>query len=132
MPADPFLPLLADLVLALHAAVIAFIVGGLALVMAGNLAGWNWVNAFWFRVAHVGAIGFVVVETWLGQDCPLTTIEMRLRAGAGEEGYAGGFIAHWLRQTIYFEAPPWAFTLAYTVFGVLVAAAWRWFPPRRR
>ncbi|MDI1274510.1 DUF2784 domain-containing protein [Polaromonas sp.] len=120
---------LADIVLALHVAVVAFVVGGLLLVLAGNLWGWRWVNALWFRLAHVGAIVFVVVQTWLGMLCPLTTLELWLRAQAGVAGYGGGFIEHWLQRVLYYEAPWWVFAVAYSLFGLLVVAAWVRFPP---
>jgi len=43
--------LLANAVLVLHVAVVLFVVGGLVLVVAGNLLlGWAWVNALWFRL----------------------------------------------------------------------------------
>ena len=48
--------LLADLVLALHVAIVAFVIGGPVAVIAGNLFRWRWVNALWFRLAHLGAI----------------------------------------------------------------------------
>ena len=124
-------PLLADLVLALHAAVVAFVVGGLALVVVGNLRQWRWVNGLGFRVAHGAAIAFVVAEAWLGITCPLTTLESWLRARAGAAHYADSFIGHWLASLLFYEAPAWVFALAYSVFGALVAAAWWWFPPRR-
>jgi hypothetical protein len=58
--------LLADAVLLLHFAVIVFVVCGLAAVLVGNAAGWRWVNDWWFRLAHLLAIGVVVVQSWLG------------------------------------------------------------------
>jgi Protein of Unknown function (DUF2784) len=124
--------LLAGAVLALHVAVVAFVVGGLVLVIAGNLRKWRWVNTLWFRLTHLGAILFVVAETWLSIACPLSTLEMWLRAKAGGTGYDGGFIEHWLQRVLYYDAPPWAFTLAYSVFGCLVIAAWMRFPPLRQ
>jgi hypothetical protein len=124
--------LLADVVLVLHFAIVLFIVGGLVLVIVGNLRGWGWVNARWFRFAHVAAIGFVVLQAWLGRVCPLTTLESSLRARAGGSGYGGSFTEHWVQQVLYYEAPPWVFTLVYTGFGVLVAAAWWRFPPTSR
>jgi Protein of Unknown function (DUF2784) len=77
------LRVLADAVLLLHVAVVLFVVGGLLLVVFGNLRGWAWVNARWLRLAHLAAIGVIVAETWLGLVCPLTTLEMWLRAQAG-------------------------------------------------
>ena len=49
---DPTLLLvLADLVLFLHVAIVVFIVGALALIIAGGLCGWRWVRNPWFRIA---------------------------------------------------------------------------------
>ena len=127
---DPTLLLvLADLVLFLHVAIVVFIVGGLALIIAGGLCGWRWVRNPWFRIAHLVAIGVVAAQAWLGMLCPLTTLEMALRASAGEAVYTGGFIAHWVGALIYYHAPMWVFATAYTVFGLLVAAAWWIFRP---
>ena len=123
---------LADAVLVLHFGIVAFIVGGLAIVVLGNRLGWRWVNDWWFRLVHLGAIVFVVAQTWLGQLCPLTILESWLRAQAGESGYGTSFIEHWIQSLIFYDAPFWVFTVAYTAFGLLVAAAWWYFPPRRR
>lgn len=124
--------LLADLTLALHVAIAAFVVVGLILIVIGNLRGWGWVNRLWFRLAHLAAIAFVVAESWLGVVCPLTTFEMWLRVRAGEPAYAGGFIEHWLQYLLYYNAPAWVFTLGYSLFGLAVLATWWLFPPARR
>jgi len=122
--------LLADAVLVLHVAIVVFVVGGLVVIVAGNLAGWRWINALWFRVAHLAAIAIVAAEAWFGAVCPLTTLEMWLRARARATTYSGSFIEHWLQRLLYYDAPPWVFTLAYSLFALAVAAAWWWFPPR--
>ena len=124
--------LLADLVLTVHFGIVAFVVGGLVLVVVGNLRGWRFVNGWWFRLAHVAAIAVVVAQAWLGVACPLTTLESALRENAGEAGYETSFIEHWLTAILFYEAPPWVFTAAYTRFGLVVAAAWWRYPPRRR
>jgi hypothetical protein len=122
---------LADMVLSLHAAVVMFIVGGLALIFAGNRVGWRWVNGWWFRLAHLVAIGMVVGQAWLGLDCPLTTLEVWLR-GSGEMGsHADGFVAYWLGKLLYYRLPAWVFVLAYSCFGALVMLAWWRYPPVR-
>ena len=123
--------MLANLVLVLHALVVLFVVGGLVLVLAGNAMGWGWVNRWWFRVAHLGAIAYVVGQAWLGVTCPLTTLESWLREQANAPAYGGGFIEHWVGRLLFYEAPAWVFTLVYTSFGLLVAATWWRYPPRR-
>jgi hypothetical protein len=123
---------LADGVLTLHVAIVAFVIGGLLLVVVGNLFKWQWVNHVWFRIAHLVAIAIVVAESWLDITCPLTTLEMWLREKAGAASYRGSFIEYWLQRLLYYDAPPWVFILAYTLFGLLVLASWWYFPPRRR
>ena len=122
---------LADAVLVLHFGVVLFVVGGLACIVAGNLRSWRWVNRWWFRAAHLGAIGFVVVQAWLGQTCPLTTLESWLRRQAGGTGYTQSFVEHWVQRALYYDAPAWMFGLAYSLFGLVVAWAWWRFPPSR-
>ncbi|MDC0662731.1 DUF2784 domain-containing protein [Marinobacter sp. SS21] len=126
---------LADGVLFLHVAVVAFVVLGLVSILIGGVRGWRWVRNRWFRFGHLGAILVVVAQAWLGVICPLTTLEMWLREQAGGDGvYAGSFIEHWLQALLYYEAPAWVFVLVYTVFAGVVGLAWWHFPPwgRRR
>jgi polyferredoxin len=122
-------PLLADVVLALHVATVAFVVGGFVLIVAGNLRGWRWVNAPAFRLAHLAAIAVVVAEAWLGIVCPLTALEMWLREKGHGATYGGSFVGHWLGRLLYYEAPAWVFTTVYSLFGLAVAASWWFFPP---
>ncbi len=124
--------LLADAVLTLHAAIVVFVVGGLALVVAGNLRGWRFVNDWWFRLAHLAAIAVVVAQAWLGVACPLTTLESWLRVRAGQAAYEASFVEYWLQRVLYYDASPWVFTAGYTLFGLAVLASWWRFPPRRR
>ena len=124
----PYL-LLADIVLALHVGVVVFVVAGLVVIIVGNLRRWRRVNRLGFRLAHLGAIGVVVAESWLGVTCPLTTLEMWLRARARAQSYRGGFIEHWLQRVLYYDAPAWMFALGYSLFGLLVVATWWYFPP---
>jgi len=122
--------LLADAVLTLHVAIVVFVIAGLLLVIAGNIWNWRWVNDLWFRLVHLAAIGIVVAESWLDITCPLTTLEMWLRAKAGATTYQGSFIEYWLQRLLYYDAPPWVFVIAYSLFGLLVLASWWYFPPR--
>lgn len=129
---------LANAVLVLHVGVVLFVVGGLLLIVLGHWrrhrhpGAWRWVDAWWFRLAHLAAIGVVVAESWYGMVCPLTTLEawLRVRAGAPVDG-GSGFVEHWLQRLLYYDAPAWVFTLGYSLFALLVAWAWWRFPPRR-
>lgn len=56
--------------------------------------------------------------------CPLTEWESRSREAAGGNAYPGSFIQHWLDEILFYDFDPWVFTVAYTAFGILVAAAW--------
>lgn len=120
----------ADAVLVAHVLFVAFVVAGLALIYVGAVAGWRWVRVRAFRLAHLAAIGIVVAQAWLGVACPLTVLEMALRARAGTTPYAGSFIAHWLDAALYHSAPAWAFVAAYTAFGTAVVASWFAVRPR--
>ena len=83
--------LLADLTVIVHLAFVAFVVGGGALVLR------------WGRVAllHIPAAVWGVMIEYAGWICPLTPLENRLRALAGEEGYRGGFVEHYLLPALY-------------------------------
>jgi polyferredoxin len=122
----------ADVVLLLHFAVVVFLVGGLVFIIAGNMRGWQWVNASWFRLVHLAAIGIVAAESWLGITCPLTALEIWLRSKAGGAVYNVSFIGHWLQRLLFYNAPSWAFVLSYSLFGLLVLVTWWYFPPRSK
>ena len=123
---------LAGAVLVIHAAYVLFVVGGQALIVTGWIRGWEWTRCRVFRLLHLGAIGLVVLETWLGVDCPLTILENFLRSRAAANTYENSFIVHWLRQIIFYVAPEWIFTLIYTAFMVLVILTWLIYPPQRK
>ena len=122
--------LVADALLVTHVLFVAFVVGGLLLIVAGGIAGWGWVRNPWFRLAHLLGIAVVVVQSWFGVICPLTTWEMAFRARAEGVTYGGSFIAHWLGKVLYYQLPAWVFVVGYSVFGLLVLASWYWVRPR--
>lgn len=123
---------LADAVLVAHVGVVLFIVGGLVLILAGARLHWMWVRNIRFRVLHLAAIGYVVVTTWFGIECGLTTLEQSLRVRSGQASFEGDFIAHWLSRLLFYEAPPWAFIALYTAFGLLVLWTWVAVRPGRK
>ena len=124
--------LLADIILIFHVLFVAFVVVGLLAVYAGYFLNWRWVRNRVFRIVHLCAIGYVVIQAWLGVVCPLTTWEMALRAEAGAATYSGSFIQYWLHSVLHFELPPWVFVVVYTLFGSLVLASWLVVKPYRR
>lgn len=85
--------LLADAVLVLHGLFILFAVFGGLLV-------WRWPRLAWLHLPAAAWAGWVVSAGWI---CPLTPIENALRRSAGEAGYSGGFIEHYLLGLIYPE-----------------------------
>ena len=122
--------LLTDAVAVLHAAYIAFVTIGFALIAIGIAMRWEWVRAFWFRVAHLEAIALVCAESLMGAACPLTTFEGRLRAMSGETNQSHDFIGYWVDRLIDYDFPSWVFTVAYVVFGILVTIVFILAPPR--
>ena len=120
----------ADAVLLLHVLFVLFVVLGLLLIFTGRFLSWSWVRNPWFRVVHLAAVALVVLQSWLGIICPLTNWEMTLRARAGDAVYGGSFIAHWLGELLYYQAPPWVFAVSYSLFGLLVVLSWFRVPPR--
>ncbi|HQR47999.1 MAG TPA: DUF2784 domain-containing protein [Steroidobacteraceae bacterium] len=115
--------LLADLVLLLHAAFVLFVVLGALLVL-------RWPRVAW---AHVPAALWGACIEFAGWICPLTPLENHWRRLAGEEGYAGGFVEHYVFPVLY---PDGLTRNAQLVLGALVllinVAAYGWAIRRRR
>jgi len=83
--------LLADVVVLLHGAFILFVVGGVVFV------------ARWRRLlpAHLLCVAWGAWSEFTGTVCPLTPLENQFRQLAGNSGYQGGFIEHYLIPVIY-------------------------------
>ena len=128
---ERFYQILADAVLLLHTSFVVFVIVALLLTVIGGYRRWLWIRNGWFRVLHLVAIAVVVVQSWAGLLCPLTTLEMWLRGHAGEVQYDGSFIQYWLNRFLYYDAPAWVFAVLYTAFGLLVIIAWIRFPPQK-
>jgi hypothetical protein len=125
--------LLADAILLLHFAFVAFVVLGLIVIWIGYFCGWRFVRNFYFRVAHLVAMGFVLAEALLGFTCPLTTWEAKLRSLTGEDPYQGSFIQHWVSRLLFFNFPEWSFMIVYVAFfGLILLSYWVVQPERRR
>lgn len=83
--------LLADAVLIVHGLFVAFVVFG------GLLTLWRWRLAY----LHLPALAWGAMVIGMGWICPLTPLEVSLRQQAGQRGYAGGFIEHYVLAVIY-------------------------------
>jgi hypothetical protein len=130
-PAQRLYLVLADIVLVVHAAFVAFVVVGLALICLGWWRHWSFVRNFWFRVANLAAIGVVAAESLAGFVCPLTIWEDRLRLLAGGEPlYQESFIQHWLHRLIFFDLGESVFTIIYVAFFLTAALSLWLVPPR--
>ena len=82
---------LADGVVVVHLAFIIF-------VAVGSLLAWRWPALAW---AHLPALAWGAGSVAIGFPCPLTPLEKWLRGRAGGEGYAGGFVDHYVEDVIY-------------------------------
>jgi Protein of Unknown function (DUF2784) len=120
--------LLADIVLVIHFLFVLFVVAGLPLIWIGAALSWRWVRNPYFRLAHLGAIGFVAFEAVIGMVCPLTLWEDVLRSGGVGEV---GFIDRWVGRLLYYDLPPWVFTASYLAFALAVAITYYVIPPAR-
>jgi hypothetical protein len=126
------MPTLPDLLAAFHLALVAFVVLGEAAILAGGWRTWAWVRNRWFRLAHLAVIVVVALEAVFGVLCPLTRWEYDLRVASGEGGRPGTFVGRLIHAVLYYDFPPWVFTVLYVGFAALVLATLWLVPPRWR
>ena len=115
--------ILADLLVTLHLAFTAFVIFG------GFLA-WKWRRALFI---HLPALAWGLWVETSGEICPLTPLENHLRQLAGEAGYRGGFLDHYVVPILY---PPGLtrsdqWVLAALLLAINVAAYARLLRPYR-
>ena len=118
--------LLADAVLVVHAAFIAWVVGGGFFLARRPRLVWLHLPALVWGVWVIGS----------GSLCPLTPLEQQLRAAAGQGGYSGGFIEHYLTAAIYpaglTRAVQQALAIGVAIVNLVAyALAWRAWRQRR-
>jgi hypothetical protein len=100
---------LADLVLVVHFGFVVF-------ALLGALLALRWPGVL---LAHAPAALWAVAIELGGWICPLTPLENRLRNAGGAEGYAGGFIEHYLLPVVY---PPGLTREVQVVLGLALLA----------
>jgi hypothetical protein len=84
--------LLAWAVAVFHGAAVLF-------MLTGSLLALRWPRVLW---AHLAVSLFILVTYVSGADCPVTNLELWLRARAGAPGYSGGFIGHYITDPLGF------------------------------
>nr|WP_256833765.1 DUF2784 domain-containing protein [Pseudomonas oleovorans] len=72
--------------------------GFILFVLLGGLLLLRWPRLIWL---HIPAVAWGIVVECLHLGCPLTPWENQLRRAAGQAGYDGGFIEHYLIPLIY-------------------------------
>lgn len=125
------LPLLSDLVVAVHLGYAAFVLVGLVLILLGAALQWRWIRHRAFRWVHLGCIALVAVEAAVGQTCPLTLLENWLLIVSGQAGYGRSFFGHLLYELLYYDLAPWIFTVAYVGLALITALTLVFVPPTR-
>jgi Protein of Unknown function (DUF2784) len=111
--------LAADAVLLLHLLFILFAVLGALLAL-------RWRAVLWLQVPAFLWAGYVMAS---GRICPLTPLENALRHKAGEVGYQGGFVEHYITALIYPDGLTRALQLGLALGVVLInfaLYAWLW------
>ncbi len=123
--------LLADLIVIVHLLYIGFVIGGELVVIVGAPLRWRWIRNPFFRIAHLLAIVIVAVDSQIGVLCPLTDWERALRRRAGQALDDDiTFVAHLVRELVYYELPQWTLNAAYVLFALVVIATMVVVPPR--
>ena len=121
----PLAALLADALLLLHFAIVAFNVIMVPLAWFGHWRGWRWVRRRWVRRTHIGLMALIALVALAGELCPLTTLEQALRERAGQATYAGSFVGRWVGEVLYLDLPAWVFPLLYAAWFALTLWTWR-------
>jgi hypothetical protein len=149
--------LLANLVVALHLAYVAFVVVMVPVIVVGGILKWKWVRNFWFRLVHFLMMAVVVLETGFGVTCPMTLWERDLRIAGGQligekdaqgnlvtdergfttvkqtDAYQEDFVGRLLRNILFFdpnEVPQHILNSFYYGFGALILITLFLIPPR--
>jgi len=104
--------------------------GFILFVLLGGLLALRWPRLIWL---HLPAVAWGIVVECLHLGCPLTPWENQLRRMAGQAGYDGGFIEHYLIPLIYPAGLTPAIQLWLGAIVVLVnAAVYAWLIGRWR
>jgi hypothetical protein len=81
----------ADAIVVVHLAFIVFVLFGASLLLRRR----------WIVWLHVPAFAWGAAVQFFNGECPLTPLEQWLRELAGESGYTGGFVEHYIVPVVY-------------------------------
>jgi len=123
---------LADTLLGLHLAIVAFNLAMPPAILIGAWRRWAWVRNRVLRLLHLGSMAVVAMQATLGDLCFLTVWETDLRVHAGTAGHDGSFIQTLLSEILYVDAPLSALLPFYLGWAALSLALWWLVPPRRQ
>jgi len=118
---------LAQAVLAVHLAVIAFNVAGLAAIPLGAAFGWRWVRIRWWRALHLASWTIVALQAAFGRACFLTLWQDELTGAQAQPP----LIQRLVEGLIYWPLPIWVFAAIYLALFAAAVALWWAVPPRR-
>jgi len=124
--------LMADVLVVVHFAFVAWVVVGQLLILAGLVCRWEWVRNPWFRALHLLAIAVVAAEAAFSYECPLTTWERQLRVLAHQPVDQASFMGRLANRILFYQAPQEYFELGHMLFGELVFVTFLLAPPRFR
>lgn len=85
-------------------------------MVAGGFLAWRFRHAW---LAHAPALAWGLWIELSGSICPLTPLENHLRMLAGESGYQGGFVEHYVIPVLY--PPALTRDVQWILAGVLLA-----------
>ena len=123
--------LLADIVLVIHFAFVAFVVIGLLITWLGYFLNWAFVRNFYFRAVHILSMAVVLLETVFGIVCPLTDWEIQLRKLGGQVVYGDQtFMQYWIHKIMFFQLEPAIFTIIYSSFFTALVLSFIFVRPR--
>jgi hypothetical protein len=103
--------LIAQVILYVHFAIIAFNVLGLIVIPIGAWSGWRIVRIAWLRLLHLGIMAVVAGQALAGRACFLTIWENEL---SGNRTAPEPMVAHWVDRLIYWNIPIWGFAIFYS------------------
>ena len=124
--------LLADFIVAVHLAIVLYVLVGQVLILIGWPLRWGWIRNFWFRIVHLGTIVWVAVQGALGEICPLTIWERLLRRDGRQSGQERTFVGRLAHDILFVDVPQPTLDKIYIAFAVLVLVTFAFCRPRRR